>query len=144
MHFGVKWPHEDPDKPLSVKEAQRLFMAQFGQLDWVDFCGTPGFSEAWEAGEIARASVIAHGVLVRKNRLDKEPTAEQWAKISSNIQEQGRLHDAARSLVAQWARATGRTGKSHKQARQSRIRKLVKNGMQSDYAKRLKAEMSER
>lgn len=50
------------------------------------------------------------------------------------------LHQEAQQLVYDWAMATGHTGQQHAQARQSRIRKVMKNGLDSDYARKLMRE----
>ena|ERR1017187_6518680 len=52
------------------------------------------------------------------------------------------LHREAQELVKAWAISMKRTGAAHKQARQGRIRKLVKHGLDSRYADGLRKEIA--
>lgn len=105
------------------------FSSRFSFEDWSELCSLGDFTRAVEAGEFDRAEVIAHEHFQRRD--------EAGARV---VLEWERRHAEARALVAQWAAATGRTGGDHKQARQSRIRRIVKHGIDSDYARAIRAE----
>jgi hypothetical protein len=120
---------------FEVKAAAEAFAARFSGDDWAWLVNLPDgkFWNLVEDGDFEGAEIMAECLLANRNMPATWAAAEaqeRWEK----------MHQAAREMVARWARATGRTGGAHKQARQARIRGLMKNGLESAYAARLKAE----
>jgi len=109
------------------------FGSRFSIEEWFDLLLAPGFEDALDRRDWKRAEAIAHEALGPR-QTDLEVAAAYQT-------EQAQLHREVRSFVGQWARALGRTGPAHKQARQCRIRSLMKHGLASPYAHKLHAEI---
>lgn len=109
------------------------FAKRFTAGEWFELCALANFNAAVMAGEWESAEVIAHEHLTR--RWDDE-----IHRAAAGVAGWEARHQAARELVHQWAEATGRTGREHKQVRQSRIRRIVKHGLASEYARKIRAE----
>lgn len=110
--------------------AQTQFAARFNPDDWTELCRSQKFLDAVEALEFGLAEVIAWEILLK----DLNANAEVSAKIHAN---QERLHESVRAFVSVWAAKTSRTGKGSKQSRQGHIRKLMKHGINSEYAQKM-------
>lgn len=106
-----------------------LFTSRFNQADWTALCAIPQFNEAVAAEDFALAEVIAWRQLT--NNLNTP--VNDWTEVGK-IE---RLHLACREFVAVWARRTGREGRGGKQSRQNHIRKLMKRGLNSDFARKM-------
>lgn len=99
----------------------------------IELSTSPAYCRACEAGDWPLVRVIAF--CFANKTLDAD--AQTGAEI---LIERERRHKAASDLVAIWARATGRTGGAHKQSRQNHIRRLLKRGISSDYARKMMLE----
>lgn len=109
------------------------FSARFSFEDLAALCARPDFLAAVEASDFALAEVLAAQFFAARDASSIDIAVAQQLNWDSR-------HAEAKALVAQWAAATGHTGGDHKQARQSRIRRIVKHGINSDYARAIRAE----
>ncbi len=85
------------------------------------------------ADEINSTAAIVSGILTRRE-------IELDSKALAGIKPEERyenVHALACEIVAAWAKANGRTGRKNAQTRQSKIRKIVKNGLDSEYARKI-------
>ena len=122
------------ERPRFIPTPDQLrFASQFPIEDWNFLCAVPDFNAALEDRELGVAEVIARTRLFARDQASIERGA--IAMVSFD-----REHGAVAEFVSRWAMATGRTGRAHKQSRQAHIRKLVKHGLASGYAEKMKAE----
>ena len=109
------------------------FAGCFSAEDWGLLCTDEKFLAAIQAQDWDQAEVIAWAKFMKRDQAEISLMAEVRARHD-------RLHEAARQFVSVWAKATGKTGGKWKQSRQNHIRRLMKNGLASDYAAKMAGE----
>jgi hypothetical protein len=121
---------------MKATDPKVQFRRRFSNEDWQTLCRNTKFLDAIEAGEIDLAEVIAWEILLSDLNRDSDVAAKLHA-------ERERLHEAVRAFVFIWADKTDRAGRKWKQSRQNHIRRLMKLGLQSEYAKKMLAQAAQ-
>lgn len=117
----------------SNNAALQLFASRFSIDDWQMLLQIPGFDEAVAKGAFDEAEAIAWFELTKDMNRDAISAAEAYC---ARIKE----HAAVCDFVRIWAAKTNRVGGKGKQSRQNHIRKLMKHGLKSEYARKMAVE----
>lgn len=107
------------------------FALRFSDSDWTAICGRADFHAAIESADFDLAEVIA------RRELDRNLSALPSLAVCVDSTPE---HGAARAFVSAWAACVGKTGRAGKQSRQGHIRKLMRHGLGSDYARKMAAQ----
>lgn len=114
--------------------ARLQFAARFSYEDWSWLCTFEKFNQAVQAVELGVAEVIAHEKFAERDAVSPETLAE----MDDRFHRQQENNILIREFVTLWANQLGRNGKAWKQSRQNHIRRLMKHGLGSDYAMKMR------
>ena len=98
------------------------------------------FAAAREAGA-PEANVAAVAECAAFDALNQEINSPAFSLAVAALAGVQQEHAPACALVAEWAAATGHTGRDGRQSRACRIKKLMRYGLASAYADALRAEI---